>query len=178
MIKKKYQKYLFIIGTISAISITSSSLIIYNVFNQEQENPPPYVPPDNPPADPPISEIEIDAIGTVYYIYDGDTYNQTGSDINCIRLADIDCNESGDPGYQEAKDYLTDLIYGKLVYLDIDDIYGTDFYGRLVGVVYVRYNSTHCLNVNKAMLMSGYAVIDNYDNEFNPYSWKLLYYHE
>ena len=37
--------------------------------------------------------------------------------------------------------------------IDIDDIYGTDPYGRWVGVVYVRYNSTHCLNVNYALYL-------------------------
>ena len=182
MIRKKYQKLLFTVGFISIISITSTSIVLYNLFNQEQKNnppdDPPYVPPEDPPYVPPTSEIEIDAMGTVYYIYDGDTYNQTGLDNNCIRLADIDCNESSEPGYQEAKDYLTNLIYGKFVFLDINDIYGTDPFGRWVGLVYVRHNSTHCLNVNKAMLDSGYAVLDNYDNEFNPYLWKLYYYHE
>ena len=82
----------------------------------------------------------------------------------------MDHNESGELGYQEAKDYLTELIYGKLVYLDIDDIYDTEPYDSLVGVVYVKNSSKYCLNVNKAMLMSGYAEIDNYDNEFNSYS--------
>lgn len=70
------------------------------------------------------------------------------------------------------------LIYNEIVYLDIDDIYGTDPYGRWVGVCYVRHNSTHVINVNKAMLLEGHAVIDNYYNEFNPYNWKLYYYHE
>jgi hypothetical protein len=34
-------------------------------------------------------------------------------------------------------------------------------------------NSTHFMNINKALLVEGVAVIKNYDNEFNPYSWGL-----
>jgi len=59
------------------------------------------------------------------------------------------------------------------VYLDIDDIYQTDLYGRLVCVVYARYNSTHYINVNKALLVANVAVIGDYHNEFSPYSWSL-----
>ena len=43
-----------------------------------------YVPPEEPPIDPPppppTSEIEVDAYGSVYYIVDGDTYDQNGED--------------------------------------------------------------------------------------------------
>ena len=64
------------------------------------------------------------------------------------------------------------------MYLDIDDVYGTDPYDRTVGVAYVRYNSTHLLNVNKDLLVQGYATIWNFDNEFNPYEWDLFVYYE
>jgi len=79
-------------------------------------------------------------------------------------------------GYQTAKDYLSSKISGKTVYLDIDDVYTYDYSGtgsRLVCVVYVRYNSTHRLNVNKALLDQGLADLDNYYNEFNPSTWSL-----
>jgi hypothetical protein len=59
------------------------------------------------------------------------------------------------------------------VYLDIDDLYRTGTYGRLICVAYVTYNSTHYVNVNKALLEGGYAEISNYNNEFSPYSWSL-----
>lgn len=88
-------------------------------------------------------------------------------------MADIDAPESGESGYYEAKNVLINLIYDKTIYLDIDDVYRTDPYDRLVCVVYVRHNSTHYTNVNKALLTEGVAVITNYDNEFNPYSWTL-----
>ena len=82
--------------------------------------------------------VEIDLTSTVTYIVDGDTFDITSGDR--IRLADIDCPERGDSGFYEATDALSDLIYGKTVYLDIDDVYVYDTLGsRLVCLVYVEY---------------------------------------
>ena len=110
--------------------------------------------------------------GIVSWITDGDTF-----DINYVtyRMADIDAPEMNETGGPEAKDYLFDLIYNKIVFLDIDDIYETDPFDRFVCVVYIDYNSTHYLNVNKLMVNAGHADLKNYDNEFNPYSWNLFY---
>ena len=121
------------------------------------------------------SSGEIDVITVVSRVIDGDTFDTTSE--GRIRLADVDAPEYGESGYYDAKQCLEDLIDGKTVYLDIDDIYETDPYDRLVCVVYVRHSSTHYTNVNKALLVEGVAVIDNYYNEFNPYSW-TLYVHE
>lgn len=117
---------------------------------------------------------EINDEGTVTYIVDGDTYD-IGADR--IRLADVDTLEKGESGYQAAKDHLNSLIYNKKVYLDIDDKYGTGPYGCIIAVTYVRYNSTHLLNVNEDLLIYGYAIVANYDNEFDPYSWSLYIYY-
>ena len=63
------------------------------------------------------------------------------------------------------------------MYLDIDDKGSTSF-GRLICVVYVRYNLTHVLNVNKAMVDRGRAVVDDFtNNEFNPSTWTTYNYH-
>lgn len=118
---------------------------------------------------------EIDAISVVSRVIDGDTFDTTSE--RRIRMADIDAPEYGEYGYYDAEQSLEDMLAGETVYLDIDDIYGTDPYDRLVCVVYVRHNSTHYRNVNKALLVEGVVVIDNYYNEFNPYSW-TLYVHE
>lgn len=116
--------------------------------------------------------FEIDATALVTEVIDGDTFDVYGEDT--IRLADIDCPESGEEGYQEAKDFLTSWISSKPVYLDIDDIYRFDSSGnRIVCVVYAIYNSTHLLNINKLLLNEGHAVIDDNDNEFDPNSWSL-----
>ncbi|MFX1257550.1 MAG: thermonuclease family protein [Promethearchaeota archaeon] len=132
--------------------------------------------PDSPPDDPIESEIEVNASGIITYIVDGDTCDM--EDLGRIRLADINAPESSEEGYQEAKDYLSSLIYEEFVFLDIDDVYEKDHYDRYVGIIYVRYNDTHVLNVNKALLDNGYAIIWDFDNEFNPFTWKLYYPYE
>ena len=109
-------------------------------------------------------------------VIDGDTFDVIVgySGYDRVRLADIDAPEVGEPGYLEAKNLLFSLVYGNGVILDIDDIHITDTGGtRLVCVVYVLFNSTHYLNVNKALLVEEVAVIDDHDNEFNPYTWNL-----
>jgi len=67
------------------------------------------------------------------------------------------------------------LLLNRKVYLDIDDLYVMDRYNRLICLVFVDYNSTHVLNVNKWLLENGYAEISDYPNEFNPNTWKLYY---
>jgi hypothetical protein len=118
------------------------------------------------------SSGEIDQIAVVDWVIDGDTFNVTSGET--IRLADVDTPEYSEPGYSEAKNFMIDLIEGKTVYLDIDDVTRTDPYGRLVCVVYVDYNSTHYENVNKALLVENYAMVYDFNNnEFNPSNWTL-----
>ncbi|MFW6117503.1 MAG: thermonuclease family protein [Thermoproteota archaeon] len=114
---------------------------------------------------------EFDASTFVTSVTDGDTLETTSQ--GTVRLADVDAPEHDEEGYQAATDYLTDLIQGKSVYLDIDDLYTTGDYGRLICVLYLEYNSTHYLNVNKALQVEDHAKLQDYDNEFNPYTWKL-----
>jgi hypothetical protein len=117
---------------------------------------------------PMVSAFEVDLTGYVTTIYDGDTFAISSGEV--IRLADVDCPERYDYGYSQATNYLAGLISGKQVYLDIDDQYRTDPYDRLVCVVYVDQGS-RLLNVNQALLDSGNAVVDDYPNEFSPYTW-------
>ena len=128
--------------------------------------------PGTGPGTAPPPSWEIDASGTVSYIVDGDTLDVNS--LGRVRLADINTPESGESGYTEAKNYLSSLVYGKSVYVDIDDIYQTGPYGRWIAVIYIDNNATHCKNINKAMLDSGLADIANYYNEFNPYTWTLF----
>jgi endonuclease YncB( thermonuclease family) len=118
---------------------------------------------------------EVDKTSTVTRVIDGDTFDiSTGER---IRLADVDAPEYNQSGYSEATDYLTSMIDGKTVYLDVDDVYTYDYRGtgdRLVCVAYVDYDSTQLMNVNQALLNEGYAVISDYYNEFSPYSWSLF----
>jgi len=162
-----------VISIVAAIGIQAS---INNTYGGIYGGPEyPYEDPKDP------FSWEIDCEGYASLIVDGDTYFFDGDTCGVdeyIRLADIDTPESGESGYQAAKDYLCALIHTKWVYLDIDDITRTDPYGRIVGVTYVRHNSTHLLNVNKALVVNGHATIWNfYNNEFNPYDWPLYVYH-
>lgn len=115
---------------------------------------------------------EIDRTSTVVSVHDGDTLTLTTGEK--VRLADLNAPELGDAGADEATEYLRSLVNKKTVYLDVDDKYQTDAFGRLVCVVYVDYNATHYLNVNKALISGGYAEARNYDNEFN-YNSFILY---
>jgi micrococcal nuclease len=114
---------------------------------------------------------EIDMTSYVSSVHDGDTFTLNTGDK--VRLADLNAPELGQTGSYEARDYLDSLVYHQTVYLDVDDLYRTDSFGRLVCVVYVDYNSTHYLNVNKALIDGGYAEARNYDNEFNFNSFVL-----
>ena len=117
---------------------------------------------------------EFDSTTVVSSVTDGDTFDTTSDET--IRLADVDAPETYEVGYQASKDYLISLIYGKTVYLDIDSLYVTDYYGtgdRLVCVAYINYNSTHYLNVNQALVKQGYALSIEFENDFNPDNWTL-----
>ena len=125
------------------------------------------------------SSGEIDGVAVVTNVHDGDTFyidvEFNGS--NIIRLADINASELGQPNSYESRDFLAELVNQTTVYLDIDDKYTFDYYGtgdRLVCVVYVSYNETHYMNVNKALLDAGLAEEKEYDNEFNASTWTLL----
>ena len=114
---------------------------------------------------------EIDATGVVYHVVDGDTIDV--DTIGRVRLADVNAPEVGQPGYEAAKDFVNATVGDREVFLDVDDVYGTDVYGRSVCVVYVRHNATSLMNVNEALLEAHLAILDDFDNEFDPSTWTL-----
>lgn len=116
-----------------------------------------------------VAGWEVDETATVTRVIDGDTFDS--SPTGRVRLADIDAPEYYEPGYEAAADFLSSLIDGRLAYLDVDDVYGTDIYGRTVAVVYVRHDDLQLRNVNKALLDAGVADVADYSNEFNPATW-------
>ena len=74
--------------------------------------------------------------GHVVSIADGDTFTLLTADKQQvrIRLAEIDTPESGQPYGNRAKQALADLVFGKDVRVEVQDI---DRYGRTVGRPYV-----------------------------------------
>ena len=112
---------------------------------------------------------------TCTHVVDGDTFDVSAG--HRIRLADVDTPERGEYGFDEATDYVGDLIYGKNVYLDVDDVNVLDTTGtRIVCVVYVEVEPDTYLNLNQALLDHGLAVVTDYDNEFNPALWSARVY--
>ncbi|POS00938.1 endonuclease YncB(thermonuclease family) [Flavobacterium croceum DSM 17960] len=77
--------------------------------------------------------------GYVVAINDGDTFvllDDTKTQ-HKIRLAEIDCPESGQPFGKNAKQFLSDLIFNKTVYCQVLNI---DKYGREICKVYLEPN--------------------------------------
>ena len=116
-----------------------------------------------------LNTSKLGESGIVIEVVDGDTFDVEG--IGRIRLADINTPEMDSKEGREAKEYVKGVCYQKKVYLDIDDLYVTGKYGRIVAVVYVPYNKTHYVNLNQLLLKEGYAEARDYRNEFDPDDW-------
>ncbi len=88
---------------------------------------------------------------TVKRVIDGDTYILQSGDK--VRMIGINTPERGEPGYEEAKQYLKDLIEGEEVELEMDDRSSDrDKYGRLLRYTYYRGNDVHM-----QLIQEGYA---------------------
>lgn len=89
-------------------------------------------------------------VGKVIAIADGDTFTMLVDKTSVkIRLHGIDCPEKAQDFGNVAKQYLSDLIFGKTVSVVNMD---TDRYGRTIGMV-----SIDSVNVNEALLKAGLA---------------------
>lgn len=112
------------------------------------------------PEDTKNSEENISA-DYVIKIIDGDTFNLENGEI--IRLICVDAPEKGKKGYEEAKEFLTNMILDKEVRLekDVDD---KDEYGRLLRYVYVNISGVEFF-VNQQLVQEGYAKIFRYGND-------------
>jgi hypothetical protein len=86
-----------------------------------------------------------------------------------MRLADIKTSASGE-GFYMARDHLKDLIEGKIVR---ENVGGQDTDGKWWCVTFVLWNMTHFLNVNKYMVVNGFANETDYPNDFSPSEWRL-----
>ncbi len=129
--------------------------------------------------------VDVDALCIVTRVIDGDTVDVvivrvfdekysmlSGREVR-VRFADINAPEIYTTEGKAAKNFLYSLVQGRYVYLDIDDLYVYDRYGRIVAVVYLPVNNTTLLNVNLYLVVKGYAEITDYPNEFYPATWKL-----
>lgn len=89
--------------------------------------------------------------GKVVRVSDGDTVVLLDADNTQqkIRLNGIDAPENGQPYGDKSKEYLSGLIAGKEVAVEIK---GKDQYKRILGVVYLGDT-----NINAEMIRAGYA---------------------
>src|SRR5437867_12834155 len=70
--------------------------------------------------------------GTVNYVVDGDTLDVDGIR---IRIVFVDTPERGQPGYSDAKQFLSDRCLDSHALVDEDDLQTHGIYGRILAVV-------------------------------------------
>jgi len=150
--------------------LTEYALSLEQQLNQQQDTGEGTSPSNSSSSSPDsyTRTVSIDKIATVTRVVDGDTFVLSNGDR--VRLADIDAPESYESGFTASTDALSSLVLGKTVYLDVDDLFETDVYGRYVCVVYIKSGSVYS-NVNHALLASGHADLDDYHNQFDPSDW-------
>lgn len=98
-------------------------------------------------ASPCVAQLQ----GKVVKIADGDTFTMLTADNKQIkiRLHGIDCPEKAQPFGTKAKQFASDLIFGKQITAQIKD---TDRYGRIIAIVSVGSRI-----VNEELLAAGFA---------------------
>lgn len=109
------------------------------------------------------SDIELE--GIVTKVVDGDTLDINGTR---IRLALVDTPERGQPGFDQAKEFVESLCLGKTGKLDVDSGQRRgDRYGREVGVVYCNgVNTNEKLMTGKlARILVEFCDISKFSNE-------------
>ena len=102
----------------------------------------------------------------VVKVLDGDTF-ETDKTLT-IRMIGINTPNRGEKGYEEAKEYLTDLIGGEIVNLEYD-YYQDDKYGRILAYVWEDCaNQLGCKDgkrmVNWVMIKKNYADFVTYED--------------
>jgi endonuclease YncB( thermonuclease family) len=124
-----------------------------------------------------------EAYGVVKNVVDGDTFDvaiektnhRMISEMERVRIADVNSPEMATPEGPPAKDFASAVLLNKRVYLDIDDLSVRDPHGRLVCVVYLA--GVHGQPIiapcfNRMLVDSGNAKLENFtNNEFDPSDW-------
>jgi len=106
---------------------------------------------------PVVQELEkiVEETYTIAKVVDGDTIDvEQGIEVLLyrIRLLGIDTPEEGEPGFNEAKEFLKQETYGKSVILEKDPSQDLGRYGRPL-----RYVVVDGRNINIEMVRLGYA---------------------
>lgn len=103
------------------------------------------------------SSVENGIEGIVTNVIDGDTLNigtNIDKEILTIRLVLVDAPEINEEGYTEAKEFVSENCFDKLVVVDPDNNQELS-YGRLVALALVYCQG---LNINEAVIQLGLAL--------------------
>ena len=118
--------------------------------------------------------------GTVNNVLDAATFDviieksdpRIMSNVEHVRLADIDVPDVSSSEGARARDLTFAVLMNKRVFLDIDDVYGRDPYGRLVCIAYLTGSDGQPLagpTFNRMLVDAGYAKVRKMtNNEFEP----------
>lgn len=99
----------------------------------------------------PLRELTVFE-GKVIGIKDGDTFEVLYDSVpEKVRLAEIDCPEKSQPFGKNARQYASDLCFGKIV--TVSSSGKRDRYGRVVGTI----TTADGLNVNEELIKAGLA---------------------
>lgn len=146
-----------LVAAVSGCTQEDTNQSNYSSLSPNSSNPAPV------PTTTTLSGPEV--TGKCYNVVDGDTIDVEA--VGRIRLVGVNTPERGQPGYQNATDFVRSICLGKTVSMNIDDAKNKDKYGRTLAVVYVDN-----INLNQELLKRGYAkVMYIPPSEFNPYSW-------
>lgn len=99
-------------------------------------------------------------------VMDGDTFKVDNG--QTVRMIGVDAPDKGQVGYEQATNYLRDIIEGETVGLDYD-YYQDDKYGRILAYVWEKCVSAEgCSNgrrmVNWVMVKNNYSKVVTYDD--------------
>jgi micrococcal nuclease len=146
---RKKSKY-----SIGSLLLLLAFLFYYAGVDKEEQSAPAVEKPVK--AKKPKAKKEVRALkvftGKVIGIKDGDTFEVLyGGQPERVRLAEIDCPEKSQPFGKNARQYASDLCFGKTVTVSSNG--KRDRYGRVVGTV-VTEDGT---NVNEALVKAGLA---------------------
>lgn len=128
---------------------------------------------DKPKEKKPEEPIAANAKVVVAEVYDGDTFVM--SDGRKVRIAGIDTPEAGEKFHDEAKAYLSELIYDKEITL-VSIPAGQDRYGRILAEVLID-----TVNIGLALIKKGFAQLylfgdDSYlKDKYLPYLKEAIY---
>ncbi|VVB78093.1 Staphylococcal nuclease homologue [uncultured archaeon] len=109
------------------------------------------------------SENTNPALVTVTRVIDGDTFEISSGEI--VRLICVDTPEQNKQGYEESKEFLSNLILNKKIRLE-KDVSDKDSYGRLLRYVYVIESKSSCkLDQNKENEISDQACVGSSESQ-------------